>query len=61
MRWNINQLLYEPTYDKTYNKKCVTNKDSDQPVHPPSTARALVYPSSDSPEAVEDTCDQRKL
>ena len=31
----------------------VTSKDSDQPVHPPSTARVLVYPSFDNPEAVK--------
>ena len=31
----------------------VTSKDSDQPVHPPSMARVLVYPSLDSLEAVE--------
>ena len=24
---------YEPAHDKTYNKACVTSKDSDQPVH----------------------------
>ena len=37
--------------------------DSDQPVHPhlPSTARVLLYPSLDSPEAAEGTCDQRRL
>ena len=26
-------------YDKTYNRTCVTSRDSDQPVHPSSTAR----------------------
>ena len=50
-----------PTQDKTYNKTCVTSKDSYQPVHPPSMARVLVYPSLDSPEAVKGTCDQRRL
>ena len=40
---------------------CVTSKASDQDVHTLSTARVLVYPSLDSPEAVEGTCDQRKL
>ena len=36
----------EPAHDdKTYNKTCVTRKDSQQPVHPPSMARVLVYPS----------------
>ena len=48
----------EPTHDKTYNKTCVTSKDSDQPAHPPSMAKALVYPSLDSLEAIESTCDQ---
>ena len=39
----------------------VTSKDSDQPVHQPSMARVLVYPSFDSPEAVEGTYNQRRL
>ena len=42
-------------HDLTYNKPCATSEDSDQPVHPPSIARVLVYPSLDSPEAVKDT------
>ena len=54
---NINQ----PKQDKTYNKTCVTSKDSDQPVHPPSMARILISPSLDSMEAVEGTCYQRRL
>ena len=37
---------------------CVTSKDSDQPVHPPSVARILVCPFFDRLEAVEGTCDQ---
>ena len=49
---------FEPVHNKTYNKTCVTSKDSDQPVHVPSMARVLVYPSLDRQEAVEDTCDQ---
>ena len=36
----------EPAHDKTYNKTCVTSKDSDQPVHPPGS-------SFDSLEAVD--------
>ena len=44
-----------PVHDKTYNKTCVTSKDSDHHVHLPSMARVLIYPSSDSLEAVEDT------
>ena len=42
-------------------KTCVTSKDSDQPVHPPSLARVLVYHSLDSPKAVEGTCNQQRL
>ena len=41
--------------------ECVTSKDIGQPVHQPSLARVLVYPFLDSPEAVEDTCNQREL
>ena len=44
----IMQLQYESAHDKTYNKTGVTNRDSDQPVHLSSTARAPVYPSLDS-------------
>ena len=36
-------------------------KDTDHPVHQPITARVLVQPSLYSPEAVEGTCDQRRL
>ena len=41
-------------------KTCVTNKHSDQLVHPANIARVFFYLSMDSPEAVEGTCDQRK-
>ena len=41
--------------DKTYNTTCVTDKDSDQPVHPRSMARVLVYSSLNSLETVEGT------
>ena len=51
-------LSFEPAQDKTYNKTGVPSKDNDQPVHPSSMARVLVYLSLDSPEAVEDTCYQ---
>ena len=51
-------LQYEPVHDKTYNKTCVTSKDSNQPVHLPSMARILLYFSLDSLEVVEGTCDQ---
>ena len=57
--WNYrDKIPYETVHDKTYNKTCVTSKDLDQPVHPPSKARVLVYLSLDSLEAVEGTCDQ---
>ena len=52
-------MPYEPAHDKTYDQACVTSKD--QPVHPPSMARVLVYPSLDSREAVKGPCDQRRL
>ena len=37
--------IIEPAHDKTYNKTRVASKDLDQPVHPPSTPRVLVYPT----------------
>ena len=39
----------------------MTSKDSDQPIHPLSMGRLLVYPSWDSPQTVEGTCYQRRL
>ena len=41
--------------------RCVTSKDSDQPLHPSSMARVLVYLSLDSPEAVEGISGQQRL
>ena len=38
---------YEPAHDKPYNKTCVTRKDSDQPVHPPSMAMVLTDAQAD--------------
>ena len=38
--------------------KPVLPAKTDQPELPPSMARFLVYSSLDSPEVVEDTCDQ---
>ena len=52
---------YELAHDKTFITSCVTNTDSDQPVHPLGTTKALVYPSLDSLDAVEGTCDQPSL
>ena len=57
----VSTFTIEAAHDKTYSKTCVTSKVSHQTVHPSSMARILVYPSSDSPEAVEGTCDQRRL
>ena len=54
-------IIESAALDKTYNKTYVTRKDLDQHVNPPTTARVLVYPSLDSPEAVEGTCDQQRL
>ena len=54
-------MTSEPAHDKTYNKTCMTSKDSARPVHPRTMARVLVYPSLDSREAVAGTCDQRRL
>ena len=51
-------MAIEPGYDKTYNKTCVPRIDSDQSVYPPSMARVLIYPSLDSLEAAEGTCNQ---
>ena len=42
-------------HDKTY-KTSVTSKDSDQPVHPPSMTRVLIYPSLDGLAAAEGSC-----
>ena len=44
---------------KTYNKTCVTSKDSDQPVHLVRMPRVRFHTSLASPEAVEGTCDQQ--
>ena len=55
--WNLLQLN-EPGHDKTYNKTCVTSKDSDQHVYPPRLARVLVYPSL---KAVESTWSVKTL
>ena len=49
----MQQPIYESAHNKTYNKALVTSKDSDQPVHPPSMARVLLYPSLDNLKAVE--------
>ena len=51
-------MSFESSHDKTSNKTCVTSKDSDQPVHPPSIARVFIHPSLDSSEAVEGICNQ---
>ena len=55
----IKIITFEPVYDKTYNKTCVTSKDSGQPAHPPSMARVFAFLSLDSLKTVEGTCDQQ--
>ena len=50
-------MSYDPAHDKTYNKTCVTSKDSDQPVHLPNMTWGLFYPSLDSLESVEGICN----
>ena len=52
--WGIDESLilhlptiFKPVINKTYNKNSVSSKDSDHPVHLPSMARVLVYPSLD--------------
>ena len=42
-------FIFEPVHNKTYNKSCVTSKDSDQCVHPPSMSRVLLNPSPAEP------------
>ena len=53
-------MKYKPAHD-TYSKTCVTSMNSEQFVHPSSTVRVLVYPSLDSLEDEEGTCDKRWL
>ena len=57
-KMNRRQIEIETAHDKTYNK---SSKDSNQPVQPPSAARALVYRSLDCLGDVEGTCDRRRL
>ena len=54
-KYHLSQCITKPTVRR------VTSKDTDQPVHSPSKTRFLLYPSLDSPDAVECTCDQRRL
>ena len=56
-----NRNINEPAHNKTNNKTCVTSKDSDKSVHPPSMARIFVYLSLDSLKAVQGTGDQQRL
>ena len=37
------RLLSEPAHDKTYNKTCVTSKDSDQSIHPTHHENTPIY------------------
>ena len=52
MIMRFGSLIVEPEHDKIFNKTFVTRKDSDQPLHPSSKTRILVYPCLDIPEAV---------
>ena len=36
---SVSSLIFEPAYDKTYNKTCATSEDSDQPAHQPNLIR----------------------
>ena len=54
-------IIFEPAHNKTYNESCVSSKDSDQLVHPPSMASILVYLSLDSLKGIEGTCNQQRL
>ena len=47
-------------YKKTCIKTCVTSKNSDQPLHPPSIASVLVHPL-DRRDSVECICNQQWL
>ena len=51
----------KPAHGKTYNKACVTSKDSDKIVHQPRMAGVLCYLSLDSQETAEGTRDQRRF
>ena len=53
--------IYESAHGKIFNTTCVTSKDSDPTVQPPSMARVLIYPSLDSLEAADCTCHQWTL
>ena len=59
--FRVTLIIFEPAHYKTYDKTCVTSKDSDQTIHPSRTARAFVYPCFDSLGAIEGTRDQRRL
>ena len=58
---SLNYHWTGPAHDNTYNKICVTSKGADEPVRSHSMPRVLVYPCLDSPDAVEGSCDQRRL
>ena len=53
---NFSQRTIKPAI-----RPIVTSKVSDQSVHPLSKARVLVYPSLDSPEALEDMRSAKTL
>ena len=51
---------YVPVHDKTSNKTCASSEDSDQPIHT-QYDKDHAYPTLNSPETIEDPCDQRRL
>ena len=53
-------MEFEPTHYKTYIKTCATSKDTSACTST-QYSKGLVYPSLESLEAQEDTCDQRRL
>ena len=56
-----NVAINEPAHGKAYNVTYVTSKDFDPSILPLSMVKVLLYPSSDSTEAVEGTCNQRRV
>ena len=53
-RYHLSQRMTKPTIRR------VTSKDSDQPIHPPNMV-SFLFSSLYSLEAVEGTCEQRRL
>ena len=60
MRFIIRKWSIFHMSQRTIKPTISCKKNSDQPVHPPSMAVVLLYPSLDSLETVEGTCDQQR-